>query len=341
MQKSTRRHRGGSRVTLHDVATELSISLATASRALRDDPQISVLTRERVKLAARQMGYHPDQIASALAAKRTYSIGIMLSNVANPFFAEMAQHAYLGIQKRGYRPIVSVTDFITPENELERAQGFFQLKVDGVIAWLEHPETTQWMREHHLPHIVIGRPIDDEADCIFFDRAWGAFQLVLALGKQGHRRIAFLGPRETFAGAKSQGYEAGMQELGLKAQILPIPGYGQREQGRQAAEEVLSLEPRPSAVMAYNDLLAIGLIRGLSERGIRVPEEMAVSGFDGIEETAYHTPSVTTVEEPSKVMIDSALRQLVERIENPDSPLRKTVLRPRLVLRESTGCTRS
>jgi DNA-binding LacI/PurR family transcriptional regulator len=334
-------------VSLKDVALRAGVSIKTVSNVVNGYQHVSPGTRATVQRAIDELGYRPNLTARHLRKGRTGIIALAVPELGNPYFAELAGAVIDAAARHDYTVLLDHTAG-TRERELLVTQGFRGHVIDGLIlSPIELQREDLERRGDTAPLVLLGeREYEAPFDHIVIDNVTAAREAVRHLAGLGRRRIAFLGDRRQRgsrpAHLRLAGWRAELQALGLPhgdELIAPADGYG-REDGRTAMAGLLDRGARPDAVFAYNDLQAVGAIRLLSERGLRVPEDIAVVGFDDIEEASFGTVSLTTVAPDKHAIARLAVECLLERLGAPAGapPLAPRRLRPgyELVLREST-----
>lgn len=322
-------------VTIYDVARVAGVAPSTVSRAFSRPGRVNSETAERIRRVADGLGYRTNPLARALSTARSHMIALVISDIANPFYAEVVRGAQAAAAQAGYTILLADAQ---ESDQLERTTLERALPtVDGVIlASSRMSDSAIRVMAKQKPVVVLNRAITD-VPCVVTDNARGARRAAEHLGELGHDTITYLaGPEASWAdGMRWRSLrEAGM-ELGLRIRRLGpftpnVPG------GVRAAEE---LRDHPStAVVAYNDQLAIGLIRGLTARKVLVPEDVSVVGFDNIFAADLVTPGLTTVAAPLHTEGATATKHLLTMIEGaPNRAGQPVVLPIRLVVRASTA----
>jgi DNA-binding LacI/PurR family transcriptional regulator len=335
-------------VSLKDVALRAGVSVKTVSNVVNDFPHVAPGTRARVQEAIDALGYRPNLTARHLRRGRTGIIALAVPELGNPYFAELAGAVIDAAAAHEQTVLLDHTAGLRDKEALV-SRGFRGHLIDGLILspiQLEAEDLTT--RQEGPPLVLLGeREYDAPYDHIAIDNVAAARTAVRHLLDLGRRRIAFLGAREESARQPAHLRLRGWREEILasggtpdESLVAATSGYDRRD-GAVAMRALLDLGRRPDAVFAYNDVVALGAMRVLTERGLRVPEDVAVVGFDDIEEGRYATVSLTTVAPDKSAIARLAVDCLVERIAAQDGdaapPARR--LRPghRLVVRESTA----
>jgi len=327
-------------VTIHDVAREAGVSIATASRALRDRPEVRPEVRKRVQEVASRLGYRRNLVARSLKEGRTRTIALLLPDPAgNPYYGIVSEAARTRGHELGYDTFVAYFAFDL-SSFLEAALHADQRRFDALVLYAPGDYCREFRnrapdngaRAVSLDEIAnsaapTGVPFDPEVGMI---AAGHLFQL-------GHRRIAFLCAQAPVGpGTRESGYEAFMREAGLPRRFVDSPETVRG--GRAAASAVLADHDRPTAIIARNDVSAFGVLRGLHEAGVCVPADVSVVGCDNIELSAYSRPSLTTVDLRAGEVARLSVDLIISRIEGRSLGVPEGDLpRPFLVARESSG----
>ncbi len=330
------------RVTLRDVAVAAGVNQATVSRALRGDPRISPSTRERVVQAAQRLGYVPNAAARSLVLRATHTLGLMIPNVTDPIHGQFVAGFEQEAAARGYS-VMLTNGFRDPERERQALWLLATHRADGValvgsildprqVLASAGPTRVVFVAGEHLslankaPALAVGE--------IRADEAAGVHAIVRHLAKQGYRRVAYLGGAEVASNvARRAAARRALAEAGLPRPRLYEGGEaGWRCPGPLAA--TIAVE-RPEAVICYDDKLAIALLDALRAHGVRVPADVALTGFDDIPFAALCNPRLTTVVQPAAEMGRLAVAMLLEARERGQMPASR-LLPVQLVVRESS-----
>jgi DNA-binding LacI/PurR family transcriptional regulator len=335
-------------VTIKDIAKQAEVSHSTVSRALRGSPLISDSTVERIRQVAQELDYHPSAAARSLKTNRSQVLGVVLSSVDDPFFSEILQGIEDVAQSHGYSLFTAASQ---RDSERVRAivQAMHEHRVDGLVicstSFGAH-ESRQFL-EYGIPLVVVNnQAAEDYRYSIYHDDVDGSRQITRYLIELGHQKIAYLG--NSLSGRttldRSSGFQQEMNAAGLAVPpeyIYQVPGGGP-EDGFAALSHFLDLPNRPTALICYNDMMAIGFLKGLQQAGIRVPEEMSITGFDNIVFSAYTNPPLTTFDQPKHFIGAEAARLLLDLLESPSEesafgqPKVRT-LKGKLLVRKSTA----
>ena len=327
-------------VTIEDVASAAGVSVTTVSHVFSGNRPVSEDTRSRVRAVARSLGYRPSAIAKSLRAQRTDTVMIILPDITNPFYPEFARGAQDVLRAAGYHSLLGNTDGLAAE-ELAFLEDAHSRRVDGVIFMgfrLTSSDLEPFVKAG-LSVVSVG-PASPGAgiDSVRFDDFGGARRAVEYL-LQHHTDVAFInGDLDApVSASRRRGYTAALQG----AAVEPRPGYVvstgfTRAGGRAAMRELLAHPMPPSAVFCANDLLALGALDVLHERGLRVPDDIAIVGCDDIELASAVTPALTTVRHPASELGRQSAALLLSRMTKEFSgPGREIVIGTDLIVRES------
>lgn len=327
---------------LRDVAERAGVSVKTASNVVNNYPHIKPSTRAKVEQAIAELHYRPNLSARRLKHGRAGFLALAVPQMGSPYFAELAAHVSAEATRRGYILLLDVTGADVEAEQLV-LEGMRSHVIDGVIfSPLALSAEQIAARSDELPMVLLGeRGVPDGYDHVAVDSVAAARAVTDHLLSCGRTRVAAIG-RESAAGTASvrlAGYQQALAAAGLELDpglVIGVPHY-EREDGRLAMQELLALPDPPDAVFCFNDLMAVGALRACAEAGVKVPEEIAVAGFDDIAEGRYTTPSLTTVSPDLTMLSRSALEVLLDRIEGSAETAREVSVPWRLVVRESTA----
>jgi LacI family transcriptional regulator len=307
--------------TMKDVAERAGVSTTTVSHVINQTRFVSEENRSKVQEAMKALGYQPNAIAKSLRQKSTNTIGLMISDIANPFFTSLIRGVEDVANAAGFNLILCNTDE-KPEKEYTYLDVLQQKQVDGVIVAPtgENLDYFEALVDNGFPMVFIDRRLEGIAcPAVLADNENGSYEAVSHLIGLGHRRIGIvvglLGVTSTTE--RLRGYQKALAEHGLPFdKELVLPGKSKVESGREAALQLLALTARPSAIFATNNQMTIGVMRALHEQGVRCPDDMAVVGFDDFEWASAFRPLLTTVAQPVYDMGRVAAETLIERIRN-------------------------
>ncbi len=329
------------RVTLRDLARRAGVSMNTVSRALNNKPDVSARTRQRVLRLARRLGYTPNSLAQGLRVRRTGAIGVVVADIANPFFAAVVKGIDEVAHAAGYSIVLCTTDEEYAREE-EAIDLLLRKRVDGLLLAPCQTDrgTVALLQQKRVPFVLIARRFDDlPTPYVVNDDARGGFLATEYLISKGHRRILFInGPKEIWSAQQRQ---AGYLRALAAHRIEPDPALlrtttAMMDGSYRTMLEVLDAGVPFTAVYAFSDLLAMGVLKALRERGRRVPHDVAVVGHDDIEFVEILETPLTTVDMSKSRLGREAARILIGQLRQP-VPLGQVqvTLEPRLVVRDS------
>lgn len=326
-------------VSIIDLARIAQVSPSTVSRALQDNPRISPERRAEIQALAERLGYRPSQVARGLVTGRTHTLGVVASDVTDPFVAEVLKGVEGGAREAGYGVLIAMSNR-NPAEEIEAAEVLLDHQVDGLIVISSRgPDRYTRVEARGVPIVLLNN--EQPGPNIYsvrMDNEAGAREAVTYLHALGHRRIAFVAGPEGGRSSRERlaGYGQGIAGCGLEASDALIQqGAGLPEDGRAAVDAFLRLENPPTAVLCYNDLSAIGLLAAAAKAGLRVPDDLSVVGYDNIPLSAYTAPPLTTVEQPKGAMGRAAIEVCLRALSG--EAMTDRVLSGQLVLRESAA----
>lgn len=335
----------GRTVTIADVAERSGVSTATVSRVLSGAAPARDATRERVLAAAQELDYRPSGIARALKRSETRTIGLLITDIGNPFFPQIVRAVEDEAHRRGYG-VVLCNAADDPERELAYLDVLLERRVDGLIVASARTTRRHAARLASVPMPVVLVNAEGPAGSlprITVAHRQGARLAAEHLLALGHRRLAHITAPTFGAGAaklRLAGVTDALRGAGLDAADLAVAhGDEHVDGGARAMEELLATRPGVTGIVCYNDLTAVGALRALRAAGLRVPGDMSLVGFDDIELAAWTDPPLTTVRQPTDVLG----RWAVERLTEPpaSSATGRVVLQPTLVVRGSTARPRT
>jgi DNA-binding LacI/PurR family transcriptional regulator len=324
---------------MEDVASRAGVSRALVSLVMRDSPKVSDKSRAAVLAAAGELGYRPNLMARNLASRRTMTIGLVLNDLHNPFFAEITDGIHRAAAEAGYRIVIN-TGLRSLEGEQAAIDTFLEFRTDGIILvgpWMQRRQLDDLARETEL--VVVARTVGSDAfDTVNVDERRGGHLIVDHLAELGHRHIAYIDGGEG-AGAveRRSGYLEGMSAHGLDDHITIVGGTYDETAGTKGVQQLIDSGTMPTAIFAGNDFMATSALDRLEDEGLRVPEDVSLVGFDNTALAALHHIGLTSVDQPRLLLGDLAMQCLVERLENGRTESVHHVIAPTLVARTTSG----
>lgn len=330
-------------VTLAEIAKHLGVSTATVSLALQNKPGISEKTKRAVLEMAKQLGYVYNRSAARLRMQRSFTIGLIVPNLLNPFFTELTNSVEEKIEAEGLSLLLAKTSE-DPARQLKAVQSMLEYRVDGLLicpAIGTRASDLQILQNAHLPFVLYTRNVPGfSADYVGAQNKKGTQMATEYLLKRGHRRIVFIGglPSSQTRKERFDGFRSALQKAEIPlSDSLNIPCETSIRGGYESIQQALRVQPNPTAAVCYNDVVAFGVILGLWASRIAPGKEFPVIGFDNIADASLWSPPLTTLSAPPALVGQEAVKLLLKRISSPDSPPEKIILSPTLVVRES--CT--
>lgn len=342
-------------VTLSDVAKATGFSVSTVSIVLSDAPlsaNVAATTRQTIRTAAARMGYHPDARARALRKQSSGTVGVLAFDLSDPFCMPVVQGIQFGLQKTAYLPLVmdAQTDRSVFDHSLRL---MLERRVDGVIviaSWtFDESNLLADIKKNAVPMLIIGRDLTQSGiSSYLLDNEAGGYLAMRHLLDLGHKKIAVIrGPGEMFDSApRWEGMQRAASEAGvaLRPELTPqLPMLGSPgdafESGRTIVTQLLKTKRTFTAVLAFDDMTALGVVRGLHETGMTVPRDCSVIGFDDVLPARVATPAITTVRQPMRDMGLQAVERMLAILQKPAAMQRLVQFTnaPHLVPRESTA----
>lgn len=331
------------RVTLLDVAHASGLSRATVSLVLRESPLVSEGTRQRVQEVMQNLGYVYHRAAANLRTQKSHTVGLIVNDITNPFFAEMTVSIESQLDSANYVSLLCNTSEMLSKQErlLFTMQEY---SADGILlspARGTPQSTIEKLQRSRLPFVLFGRYVPGiQVDYVGADNIVGAKLAVEHLISLGHRKIAFIGgPVDTSSRQeREQGWRQAQIDRNFpinESFVVTVPAT--REGGSNAILQLLQLPDKPTACLCFNDVVAFGVMLGLQSLRLKPGADFAVIGFDDVAESVMIRPTLTTIAVSPRQIGEEAVKLLLDLIENPDQLPRKIILQPQLVIRESCG----
>jgi len=329
------------KATIYDVAKEAGVSIATVSNAINGKGKVSKKRREQIFKIMEKLNYQPSVIASALMGKKTYTLGLLIPDISNPFFADIARAIEDEAHAAGYSVVICSTD-----NKDERVERYIALleqkRVDGMIigTGVEDSGILERLQARSIPFVLISRESAAlAADTVVADDYVGGMLAARHLAELGHRRLAILAENLKVSSSRERirGFKLGLEEMNVPFDDGDVVTCEfMIEEGRRGALELLGRPVRPTALFCCNDVLAIGAMQAAKQLGLRVPEQLSIVGFDDTILATVTDPPLTTVTQPIASMGKQAFKLLIENAVHAEYVKQRIVLRPELTVRHST-----
>ena len=329
--------------TIKDVAKKAGVSVATVSHILNSTRFVSDELRLKVNNAIKDLNYIPDSLAGSLRSKKTNTIGLVIPENTNPFFAEITTEIENILFSSGYSVIVCYTAY-NFQKELKYLNVLRSKKVDGliIIPTTDNPFYINQLIINGLPVVVIDRILEDiKTDMVLLNDYRGIYNVTNHLIKLGHERIAYIDRPYDLPHSlrRLEGYKKALEEskIAVNKDLIIKTTFGM-EGGVLAVQKLFEKSVKPTAIVSFNDILAIGVLSGIYKKGLKVPDDISVTGFDDTMLSAFTIPPLTTLHFPKKKMAEIAISLLKKRMDDKiNRKNKKIILELRLVIRESTG----
>ncbi|MGG7306142.1 LacI family DNA-binding transcriptional regulator [Curtobacterium sp. AB451] len=324
----------GKPATIYDVAARAGVSKSLVSLVLQRSPRVSQQRRDAVLKAIQELDYRPSTAAVSLAGTRSRTIGVVLDDFRNQWFVDLLTGLRESLQDQGHRLVVA-DRFLNTGLDASPVEGFLSMRVEGLVIAGE-PDTDLAVPASTPLVIAGGRVAIPRADTVANDdRAGGAMaaEHLLALG---HARLGFIGASSAASDERRIGFRAGVDGRAEVATVV-LPGEPTEEAGSRAVAQLLDAHPDVTAVFAANDVMALGALSELAERGLRVPEDVSVMGYDDTPLAATRYVGLTSIDDRSVEIGRGAGERLLARIADPSTAATEVLVEPRLVARRTTA----
>jgi len=326
---------------IQDVAKRAGVAPITVSRVINHSGYVTQEVRERVESAVAEMGYVPNSLARSLRSKRTHTLALVLTDITNPFFTTVARGVEDFAIKNGYTVIFCNTDE-SEEKELMYIKMLLQNRVDGFLL-VPASSTSQsilMIQRHAVSLVVIDRRVTHtQVDVVRGESVEAAYKMTQFLIRLGHRRIAMLTGRlgVSTTDDRVDGFQRAMQEADLGEPVIKYGAFS-LDSGYEMACQVLSVHPRPTALFAANNFIAIGALNALRESGLRVPEDISLVGFDDLPPALITYPFFTVVLQPAYEIGKAAAELLILRLKDQSYTTHQEIVFPtEVIVRQSSG----
>ncbi|MBD8836778.1 LacI family DNA-binding transcriptional regulator [Paenibacillus sp. FSL K6-4396] len=321
-------------ITIYDIAKKANVSAMTVSKVINHTGRISSATRERVQQVIDELGYIPNSNARSLVLQRTQMLSLLITDITNPFYTTLARGAEDAAHLRGYRLLFGNSDE-DYHKEKDYVDAILSTRVDGVLfapAGDRSLTHLKQLQERHIPFVFLDRTVPGiTSDVIAGDSREGAIELIRYLVQLGHRRIALVNGSSEVSTARlrEEGYIEGMREVGVDIDPELVLRTGYRDfSDEEGLDQLLSQPEKPTAIFAANNMLAIGVIRLLRKRGLRVPEDISVVCFDDLDLASAFDPFLTVAAQPAYDFGFQGVQMLIDRIEGKAPSEAQTVILP-------------
>lgn len=328
--------------TIIEVAKRAGVSKSLVSLALRGAPNVSAASREAILTAAAELGYRPNAVARSLVSQRSFTLGVMVSDLSNPFFTEVVEGIEEAALEADYRALIN-TGRRLPARESVALNTLLEHRTDGLIlAGTVVSDEEIETAGRAVPTVLATRKIRSEiVDNVTNDDRLGAMMAVDHLVELGHDRIAHVtGGSGAGAQSRLKGYIDAMKKRGLGSNIQVADGSYTESGGSEGATSLLNQRETPTAIFAPNDLAALGALHVIESAGFNVPGDLSLIGYDDIALAGYQHINLTTIHQPQREMGRRAVELLLERIRSGRTTPRRIVTKPKLVVRATTGPAR-
>lgn len=327
--------------SIKDIARLARVSHPTVSRALQNSPLVNAKTAERIRKIAKESGYRASAVARGLVTRRTRTIGLVVTTVADPFTSEVVSGIEQTANDHGYCVFLADSN-ADPAREKKIVQSFAEQRVDGIIVTSSRVGALYLplLSEMMVPIVLVNDQYPGAfVHSVMIRNQDGSRQLAEHLIGLGHRRIAYIGDANGYHSdtERHTGYKEALEAAGIESlPELAVCGNGKPEAAMKAMETLLALDEPPTAVFCYNDMTALGAMRAIRMKGLRIPEDISVAGYDDLFVASYTDPPLTTVRQPMRRMGQLAMENLIKLMTGEESVVRIKV-NPELIVRESTA----
>jgi DNA-binding LacI/PurR family transcriptional regulator len=333
--------RGRRQPSIKDIARLARVSHPTVSRALQNSPLVNAKTAAKIRKIADEAGYRPSAVARGLVTRRTRTIGLVVTTVNDPFAAEVTLGIEQAANEHGYSVYLANSN-AEPERERRMVQAFAEQRVDGIIVTSSRVGALYLplLAEMMVPIVLLNDQYPGEfVHSVLIENVQGARAAAAHLVELGHRHIAYVGDRSGYHSntERLNGYKEALAAAGIAfAPELAVAGDGRPEAAIEAVNGLLALDHPPTAICCYNDMTALGAMHAIHARGLSIPSDISVTGFDDLFFASYLQPSLTTVRQPMRSMGQMAMQSLLKLMSGEESVL-LTRVESKLIVRQSTG----
>ncbi len=332
---------------IRDVAKLAGVAPITVSRCVNNSGYCSPETRTKIEAAIAQLGFVPNRLASGLRSKRTNTIALVLTDITNPYFTTIARGVEDKASEAGYTVIFCNTDESLSKEQMY-VKMLLEKRVDGILLVPAQStrDSVELIQKHSTPVIVLDRRVPNyKTDIVRCDSEEGAYKLTHLLLSLGHRQIAILdGPKDVSTSKdRLNGYRKAMAEAGIsESDRREYIGFFTQASGHEMTNKAFCRSPRPTALFAANNFIAYGALRALRELGLRVPEDVAVVGFDDLPPALVAFPFLTVAVQPAYEMGKKAMEILLDKLSaTPSDCCAEVILPAEIVIRQSSGTSKA
>lgn len=322
---------------MKDIAAELNVSVVTVSKVLRNHSDISAATRERVLQRMKELDYRPNLAARTLVTGRTFMVGLVVPDLVNPFFGEIARTLSQTIRPKGYNLVIASSES-DPELERQEIESLMARQVDALV--LASAETSPITFTHRTPVVLIDRKIQGvTANFVGVNDEKVGYIATRHLIDMGYQRIAHIhGPELSPGIQRFEGYRRALKEAGRPVVPEYVVSSGEHDrEGCESMQKLLALNPLPDAVFGFNDPVTIGALKAILQAGLRVPQDIALIGVGNFRHADLLRVPLSTVDQANTAIAEQAAKLVLKLIESKTQPAPKSILLdPALVIREST-----
>ncbi len=332
------------RVTIKDIAKAAGVSIVTVSRAFNNKPDIDAQTKKKILAISREMNYLPNSLARSLRGNRTKSIGIVIPDISDPFYAEILHGTSKFAVRNGYQIILSVLSErgCDAEEEIEAIKTLIGKHVDGLLLQPEQENINyiETLKKSPVPFVLWNRQ-PKGLDCSFVlnDHEYGSFLAVNHLVSKGHKEIYYLirMPKTGSLRLRLKGCYRAAEKNGLSENAIHLVESDDSPKNAYiAVQKLLEQGDKPTAIFAWDDIMAIGAVKAIMDKGLRIPHDIAVVGYDDIEIAAYFCPPLTTIRQKTVEIGENAAEILIRKINGEEINPKNIILQPELVIRQTT-----
>lgn len=326
--------------TIYDVAKSAGVSIATVSKVINQTGNISEKTRERVLHTMKELQYQPSVVASALTGKKTSTLGLLIPDLANPFFAEVSRNLEDQAQAAGYSIVMCSTDN-NDRKSLEYISLMQRKQIDGLIVACQFTDWSLFRDSltDDFPVVLFSKDIPSlSMHTITVDDVKGGYQAIQHLISLNHTRIGIITENSPSGEYRLQGAKQAMSDMGVPVhEEWIIKVNSSIQEAFTETSRLFTAKNRPTALFACNDLLAIGALQAAQQSALRIPEDLSIIGFDDTILSKIVVPRLTTISQPIQEMARETIQLLLRHFEKPDLPKQKIIFHPQLVLGLSSG----